>query len=133
MGIDTLIKQMEDGENIMSAGLTKEAISKIRKISNMKERVTAILKLIHDPEIPVNVWDLGLIYNIDFSNDKKEIYIKMTLTSPTCPVAEYIPLEVKKRIQQTITGAKVEVELVWEPSWDDSMMTEEAKCILDMM
>ena len=106
MGIDTLIKQMEDGENIMSAGLTKEAISKIRKISNMKERVTAILKLIHDPEIPVNVWDLGLIYNIDFSNDKKEIYIKMTLTSPTCPVAEYIPLEVKKRMLKEIIITK---------------------------
>ena len=134
MGLDDLIRQMENGDNIMSTGLTEKAIAEIRKISNIRERVTATLKLIHDPEIPVNICDLGLIYKIDFSDDKKEIYIKMTLTSPTCPVAEHIPPEVKKRVQQVITEAKiVEVELVWEPSWDDSMMSEEAKFILDMM
>lgn len=134
MSLDDLIKQMENGENIMSVGLTKDAILKIRKISDMKERVIATLKLIHDPEIPVNIWDLGLVYNIDCNDKKKEIHIKMTLTSPTCPVAEHIPPEVKKRVQQVITEAKtVEVELVWEPSWDDTMMSEEAKLILDIM
>ncbi|NRA73199.1 MAG: DUF59 domain-containing protein [Rickettsiales bacterium] len=117
----------------MSEGLTDEAIERIRKISDIKSKVTEVLKLIHDPEIPVNIWDLGLIYKIEVNKNNK-IRIEMTLTSPTCPVAGYIPPEVEARVKQVVLEAKsVEVELVWEPSWDQSMMSEEAKIILNMM
>jgi metal-sulfur cluster biosynthetic enzyme len=76
---------------------------------------------------------LGLIYNIETSS-KNIINIEMTLTSPTCPVADAIPQEVKKKIEQIMTNAsEVNVQLVWQPKWDKSMMSEEAKFILDMM
>ncbi|RST66959.1 DUF59 domain-containing protein [Candidatus Aquarickettsia rohweri] len=101
-------------------------------MDNIRDKVIAILKLIYDPEISVNIWDLGLIYNIDISK-KNIINIKMTLTSPTCPVADAIPQEIKTKIKSIITEAKeVNVELVWKPKWDKSMMTEEAKFILDL-
>ena len=111
---------------------TKEQISSINKIDNIRDKVIAILKLIYDPEISVNIWDLGLIYKIDISK-KNIINIKMTLTSPTCPVADAIPQEIKAKIKSIITEAKeVNVELVWSPKWEKSMMTEEAKFILDL-
>lgn len=111
---------------------TKEQISSINKIDNIRDKVIAILKLIYDPEISVNIWDLGLIYKIDITK-KYVIDIKMTLTSPTCPVADAIPQEIKAKIKSIITEAKeVNVELVWSPKWDKSMMTEEAKFILDL-
>jgi FeS assembly SUF system protein len=111
---------------------TKEQISSINKIDNIRDKVIAILKLIYDPEISVNIWDLGLIYKIDITK-KYIIDIKMTLTSPTCPVADAIPQEIKAKIKSIITEAKeVNVELVWSPKWKKSMMTEEAKFILDL-
>jgi FeS assembly SUF system protein len=135
MDRDHFKEQLEAGENPMSEGLTEEEIIRIRALSDgVREKAIEVLKLIHDPEIPVNIWDLGLIYRIDVSDNNEELHIKMTLTSPTCPVAEYIPPEVKKRLEEVITELKlVDVQLVWEPSWDQSMMSEEAQLILDMM
>ena len=133
MELDDFITQVENGYNPMSEGLTDEAIARIRKLVDIKSKVIEVLKLIHDPEIPVNIWDLGLIYKIKVSKDKK-ITIEMTLTSPTCPVAGYIPPEVETQVKQVITEAKsVKVKLVWEPNWEESMMSEEAKIILNMM
>ena len=130
MELQDFIKQ---GSESIFRDFTKEELNKIDKINGTKDKVIAILKLIYDPEISVNIWDLGLIYNIDISSDNV-INIEMTLTSPTCPVADAIPQEVKKKIEQIITDASnVNVKLVWEPKWDKSMMSEEAKFILDMM
>ena len=134
MELDDFIKQVEDGESPMSEGLTEEAINQIKKISDVRSKVIEVLKLIHDPEIPVNIWDLGLIYKVDVKKNNEEVHIEMTLTSPTCPVAGYIPPEVEKQVKKIVTEAKlVKVQLVWEPSWDQSMMSEEAKIILNMM
>ncbi|MFK7760670.1 MAG: iron-sulfur cluster assembly protein [Candidatus Midichloriaceae bacterium] len=130
MELKDFIKQ---GSDSIFRDFTEEELNNIRKINGIKDKVIAILKLIYDPEISVNIWDLGLIYNIDISKENS-ININMTLTSPTCPVADAIPQEVKKKIEQIITDASnVNVKLVWEPKWDKSMMSEEAKFILDMM
>jgi metal-sulfur cluster biosynthetic enzyme len=134
MDLDDFVQQVKDGESPMSNLLTEKEIARIRKLSNIKEKITEVLKLIHDPEIPVNVWDLGLIYDINVSDEKKEAVIKMTLTSATCPVAEYIPPEIKKKVEEVVTEIKsVTIELVWEPAWDQDMMTDEARFMLDMM
>ena len=134
MELDDFINQVKNGKSPMSEGLTEEAISRIKKKSGVKSKVIEVLKLIYDPEIPVSIWDLGLIYEINVSKNNEELRIKMTLTSPTCPVAGYIPPEVEKQVKAVITKATlVDVQLVWEPSWDQSMMSEEAKIILDMV
>ena len=133
MDLEDFKQQIENGESPMSNGLTEKEIERIRNLSEIREKIIEVLKLIHDPEIPVNVWDLGLIYEINLSDDKKEVQIKMTLTSPTCPVAEYIPPEIKKKLEEVIAELRlVTIELVWEPSWDQDMMTDEAMFLLDM-
>ena len=129
MELQDFIKQ---GSESIFRDFTKEELNKIDKINGTKDKVIAILKLIYDPEISVNIWDLGLIYNIDISS-KNVINIEMTLTSPTCPVADAIPQEIKNKIKYITKVKEVNVELVWEPKWDKSMMSEEAKFILDMM
>ncbi len=96
---------------------------------DMQKTVMEALREIFDPEIPVNIYDLGLIYEIDIRDDAT-VYIQMTLTSPNCPVAESLPQEVYERVK-AIDGVKeVEIELTFEPPWDSDMMTEAAK--LDM-
>ena len=133
MDLELFKQQVANGESPMSNGLTEKEIARIRQLPDIREQVIEVLRLIHDPEIPVNIWDLGLIYRIDIT-EENEVHIKMTLTSPTCPVAEYIPPEVKKKVEEVVTIAKsANIELVWEPNWDQSMMTEEARFLLDMM
>jgi len=84
------------------------------------------IKKIYDPEIPINIYDLGLIYEIDV-DDNNNVNIKMTLTAPNCPVADSLPIEVKERVAG-ITGVNnVELELVFDPPWGPAMMSEEAK------
>jgi len=88
------------------------------------------LKTCYDPEIPVNIYELGLIY--DIAVDNKNISVKMTLTTPNCPVAESLPKEVKDSIMQLEEVDKVDLDLVWEPPWDKSMMSEAAKLELNL-
>ena len=123
-----------DGSGDIFRDFTSDEIADIRKITDIKEKIIAVLKLIYDPEISVNIWDLGLIYSIDVGQNNNEITIMMTLTSPTCPVADAIPREVERKIKQVIADAStVTAKIVWEPTWDKSMMSEEAKFILDML
>ena len=98
---------------------------------DLKEKIVSEIKKIYDPEIPVNIYELGLIYDISV-NDKKEVHIKMTLTSPNCPVAESLPKEVKDSVKQLNGIEKVELDLVWDPPWDKSMMSEAAKLELNL-
>ena len=98
---------------------------------DLKEKIVSEIKKIYDPEIPVNIYELGLIYDI-IVNDKKEVHIKMTLTSPNCPVAESLPQEVKDSVKQLNGINKVELDLVWDPPWDKSMMSEAAKLELNL-
>ncbi len=97
---------------------------------DLKEKVIAEIKKIYDPEIPVNIYELGLIYDISVKD--KNIKVKMTLTSPNCPVAESLPKEVKDSIMEIKGVDKVDLDLVWEPPWDKSMMSESAKLELNL-
>lgn len=91
----------------------------------LEERVIAMLKTVYDPEIPVNVYDLGLIYKIDIDNGN--VAIDMTLTAPNCPVAEFIVEDVRQKIDSIEGVNDVKINLVFEPEWDREMMSEEAK------
>ena len=97
----------------------------------LKDQIIAEIKKIYDPEIPVNIYELGLIYDIKVEN-KNTAKVKMTLTSPNCPVAESLPKEVKDSIMQVEGIDKVDLDLVWDPPWDKSMMTESAKLELNL-
>lgn len=101
-------------------------------VEALGDRVVEALRTVYDPEIPVNIFELGLIYKVDVDDDDR-IRIDMTLTSPMCPVAETLPEEVKAKVEavQGVTGASVEV--VWDPPWHPSMMTEEAQLELGML
>ena len=97
----------------------------------LKEKIIEEIKKIYDPEIPVNIYDLGLIYDIKVE-DKNTAKVKMTLTSPNCPVAESLPKEVKDGIMQVEGIDKVDLDLVWEPPWDKDRMSEAAKLELNL-
>ena len=99
----------------------------------MQERVVEVLKTVYDPEIPVNIYDLGLIYRIELNESNTVLSVDMTLTAPNCPAADFIVEDVRQKLE-TITGLeKVEVNLVFEPEWDKDMMSEEAKMELGFL
>ena len=97
-----------------------------------KEDIINQLKAVFDPEIPVNIYDLGLIYEIRI-NDEKKVNIEMTLTSPNCPVAETLPQEVSQKIKKLNGMTSLAVYLTFDPPWDKDMMSEDAKLALDIM
>ena len=96
-----------------------------------KEQIIEEIKKIYDPEIPVNIYELGLIYDIKVENDNFA-KIKMTLTTPNCPAAETLPQEVKDSVIQVEGIEDVDLELVWDPPWDKDMMSEAAKLELNL-
>ena len=98
---------------------------------DLKEKIIKEIKKIYDPEIPVNIYELGLIYEIKVEKDNN-VKVKMTLTTPNCPVAESLPKEVKDSIMQVKEVNDVDLELVWDPPWDKSMMSEVAKLELNL-
>ena len=100
-------------------------------MSDIKSKVIEETKKIYDPEIPVNIYDLGLIYKIEV-DDKNKVNIDMTLTSPNCPVAESLPKEVKDNIMKIEEVSDVNLNLVWEPPWDKDKMSEAAKLELNL-
>ena len=104
--------------------------SKITKIIN-QEQVVECIKTVVDPEIPVNLYDLGLIYEIKIS-EKNDVKIKMTLTNPNCPVAGTMPESVGKSVEKLSNLNSIEVSLVWDPKWHKDLMSEEAKLALDI-
>ena len=98
---------------------------------DLKEKIIKEIKKIYDPEIPVNIYELGLIYEVKVEKDNN-VKVKMTLTSPNCPVAESLPKEVKDSIMEVKEVNDVDLELVWDPPWDKSMMSEAAKLELNL-
>ena len=97
---------------------------------DLKEKVIEELRKIYDPEIPVDIYEFGLIYDVSVKD--KVVNVKMTLTSPNCPVAESLPKEVKDSIIEIKGVDKVDLDLVWDPPWDKSMMSEAAKLELNL-
>lgn len=96
------------------------------------EKIVTVLKTIYDPEIPVDIYELGLIYDV-FVNEDNEVKILMTLTSPNCPVAESLPAEVEERVKSLNMVKDAEVEITFDPPWSQDLMSEEAKLELGML
>ena len=97
-----------------------------------KVEIIEKIKTVFDPEIPVNIYDLGLVYNIDIDSDNN-IGIKMTLTTPNCPVADSMPKKVGESLANIKGISSIKVELVWDPKWSKDMMSEDAKLALDIL
>ena len=100
-------------------------------MSDIKNKVIEVIKTVYDPEIPVNIYELGLIYKIEV-DQKNKVSVDMTLTSPNCPVAESLPAEVKQNIMKVEGVSEVNLNLVWEPPWNKDMMSEAAKLELNL-
>ncbi|EAR16416.1 MULTISPECIES: DUF59 domain-containing protein [Robiginitalea] len=96
------------------------------------EKIVGVLKTIYDPEIPVDIYELGLIYDV-FVNEDREVKILMTLTSPNCPVAESLPVEVEEKVKSLDLVADAEVEITFDPPWTQELMSEEAKLELGLL
>lgn len=134
-----LLQAMAMGENLADeavvpvdyvayAGKDLEEGSAKAKMFDIVESI----RTVSDPEIPINVYDMGLIYKID-QKDDGNIYIEMTLTAPTCPIAGVMPQQVADAVAATKGVGKVEVKLVWEPAWTPDKMTDEAKEMLELL
>jgi len=102
------------------------------QIASLGEEVIKVLKTIYDPEIPVDIYELGLIYDVQIS-DEGEAKVLMTLTTPNCPVAESLPMEVEEKVGQVEGITKAKVEITFEPEWEKDMMSEEAKFELGLL
>ena len=100
--------------------------------AELGEKIVGVLKTIYDPEIPVDIYELGLIYDV-FVNEDNEVKILMTLTSPNCPVAESLPAEVEEKVKSLNAVKDAEVEITFDPPWTQDLMSDEAKLELGML
>ena len=98
----------------------------------IRDRVIAVLKTVYDPEIPVDIYELGLVYGVDVS-DGGDVHITMTLTTPMCPVAETLPPEVEEKVRGVIGVKDVALDLVWDPPWSIDMLSDAARLELNLM
>ena len=103
----------------------------MQDIDGIKSKIIEAMRTVYDPEIPVNIYDLGLIYQIDV-DEKNNVHVQMTLTAPTCPEAQTLPGMVEASIRNVDCINEVQVELVWEPPWTRERMSEEALLLLGM-
>ena len=108
-------------------------MDKIQNKEMVEEEIVKALRTVYDPEIPVNIYDLGLVYKIDYHEDDGTLDVDMTLTAPGCPLADYIMEDVKQKLMAVDGVTSAEVNIVFEPAWDESMMSEEAKSDLGML
>jgi FeS assembly SUF system protein len=121
---------LDRATEFLSAGDADEA--RRTEVDALDDRVIEALRTVYDPEIPVNIFELGLVYKIDV-DDQNAVHIDMTLTSPMCPVAETLPNEVKTKVE-TLDGVHAAVvNVVWDPPWNPSMMSEEAQLELGII
>ena len=103
----------------------------VKDLAPLYEAVVLALKQVYDPEIPVNIYDLGLVYELNI-NKKREVYIKMTFTAPNCPMADEVISDVKRGVEQTPGVTKCTIDLVFKPAWDQSLLSDEARVALGM-
>lgn len=129
-------------EEIKSDAVDNGADSKENKVTPMAQtdeeleitqKAVELLKTVFDPEIPVNVYDLGLIYRIEYTPEDKTLHVDMTLTAPSCPAADFILEDVRQKLVNIEGPDKVDLRLVFEPEWNNDMMTEEAKLELGFL
>jgi len=101
-------------------------------MAELGEKIIEVIKTIYDPEIPVDIYELGLIYDV-FINEDREVKILMTLTTPNCPVAESLPMEVEEKVKSMKMVTDAEVEITFDPPWSQELMSDEAKLELGML
>ena len=123
---------LERATDFLSDAAADNEKARQAEVDALGERVIEALRTVYDPEIPVNIYELGLVYKIDIEDDNR-VNVEMTLTSPACPVAGTLPGEVETRIREIDGVADASVEVVWDPPWHPGMMTEEAQLELGMM
>jgi len=125
--------QVVQGGDEMPDDVSGQVLDQTPVIDNetLMEQVLDAIRTVYDPEIPVNIWELGLVYRVDVDSERN-VQVDMTLTAPSCPVAGEMPMQVQQVIESLDTVKSCKVELVWEPSWHPGMMSEEAKVALDM-
>ncbi len=123
---------LDRASQFLSANTADTGTQPASAVDALGEQVIEALRTVYDPEIPVNIFELGLVYKVDIDDDQ-QVHIEMTLTSPACPVAGILPDEVKDKVEavEGVRGASVEV--VWDPPWHPGMMTEEAQLELGMI
>ncbi|HOO94898.1 MAG TPA: iron-sulfur cluster assembly protein [Proteiniphilum sp.] len=102
------------------------------ELQELQDKIVVMLKTVYDPEIPVNIYDLGMIYDVDV-DDYNNVTIEMTFTSPACPAADFILMDVQMKVESIEEVNKVDINLTFDPPWDRSMMSEEALFELGMM
>ena len=124
-------KNLQDYLPDKNSSYIKTFVNSNKSIKIREDQVIDCIRTVMDPEIPVNLYDLGLIYEIEI-NDKNDIKIKMTLTNPNCPVAGTMPESVGKSLEKISNINSIEVSLVWYPKWHKDLMSEEAKLALDI-
>jgi FeS assembly SUF system protein len=98
----------------------------------LRPRIVEAIGTVYDPEIPVNIWELGLVYDIDI-DDERRVHVRMTLTAPGCPSAQVLPLEVERKVRDVPGVADAFVEVVWEPAWSPERMSEAARLQLGIL
>jgi FeS assembly SUF system protein len=134
--VEQLRKEMAEApKNLNATNVVDRALdqSKSPKQKAVAEKVIEALKTIYDPEIPVNIYELGLIYDIDVDEETSAVYVQMTLTAPGCPVAGSLPREVQQKIEAVPGVPRAVVELVWEPPWTKDRMSELAMLELGLL
>lgn len=138
--IDNNASEAEVKNAACDSELADEKNADVEKVENdagevmrITERAIELLRTVYDPEIPVNVYDLGLIYKIDYEPDTKTLHVEMTLTAPGCPAADFIMEDVRQKLMSVEGPQKVDLRLVFEPVWTQDMMSEEAKLELGFM
>lgn len=125
-------KENKKDEEVASAtpiGQTADSEQEMRIVTEAME----LLKTVYDPEIPVNVYDLGLIYRIEYTAQDRTLHVDMTLTAPSCPAADFIMEDVRQKLVSIEGPEKVDLRLVFEPEWSQDMMSEEAKLELGFL
>ena len=121
---------MEENKGIAD---TESGVGAQQEDLAVTEKAIEMLRTVFDPEIPVNVYDLGLIYKIDYDTSDKTLHVDMTLTAPSCPAADFIVEDVRQKLVSIEGPEKVDLQLVFEPEWNQDMMSEEAKLELGFL
>ena len=120
------------GAPVTLAAPDAPGVNDLSPAMQIRDRCIAVLKTVYDPEIPVDIYELGLIYGVDV-NDESEVNLTMTLTTPMCPVAETLPVEVEDKVRNVLGVKDVNLDLVWDPPWSVDMMSDAARLELNMM
>jgi FeS assembly SUF system protein len=113
------------------AAVPQESALPQEEIARLTDDIVAALKTVYDPEIPADIYELGLIYKVDIKDDRA-VNVDMTLTTPNCPAAAELPMMVENAVASVAGVGAVKVEIVWDPPWDPSRMSDEARLVLNM-